>query len=62
VEVALYGQGSCSLERKRAGERSKHFVAADIQLDGKHSEQPDAVPIAFWNETAFSLRIAAKTL
>ena len=50
VEVALYGEGSCSLERKGAGQSSKHFVVADIQLDGKHSEQADAVPIAFWNE------------
>jgi len=41
------------------GESSRDFVASDIQLDGKHSEQPDAVPIAFWKETAFSLRIAA---
>jgi hypothetical protein len=35
-------------------ESSRAFVASDIQLDGKHSEQQDAVPIAFWKETAFS--------
>jgi hypothetical protein len=29
------------------GESSRDFVASDIQLDGKHSEQPDAVSIAF---------------